>query len=135
MEIIHETQTAISKKIAQLQSKEQAWREKQGGNLVDWQEYQLKQGVTDIQRLQSLLSYVETLTAEQSAKPLTRREEILIKHGYTEKDILLRKLVHLIDTVIDRKTPQSPLSITVEKRFFLNTLREISERYKTLNHG
>lgn len=135
MDIITETQTAILNKSASLHRKEREWRGKQGGQLEGWQIVKLENGIKDVRQLQNLVATIEALRSANVERPMTFREAVLIKFGYTEKDILLRRLVHLIDNVVEQKAPGSPLSITVEKKYFLGILREISERYKALNNA
>jgi hypothetical protein len=134
MDIVQDTQKAIDYKIAQISKYEDELRAKQGGELQGYQIVKVETAIKDIQRLQNLLLHIEGLKSEIVGRPMTVGEYVLHKHHYTQKDLLLKMLVKLVDEALDQKEGK-PLSIKVQRQYFLYILREISNRYKQLTNG
>ncbi|MFS0490986.1 hypothetical protein [Leadbetterella byssophila] len=131
MDILQETQKAIDLKIAQISKYESDQIEKQGGKLKGFQIVKIETVIHDIQRLQNLLIHIEGLKSEIVGRPMTVGEYVLHKHHYTQKDLLLKMLVKLVDEALDQKEG-SQLGIKVQRQYFLYILREIANRYKQL---
>lgn len=135
MEIITTTQNTIAKKTAYLQKQEHEWTIANGGELLEWQTRRLKQGVEEVQLLQNLVAHIQSLIDAATEKPLTAKQYALIKYHYTDKDILLRRLIMLIESSIIPKEGTNQLTIKVHKTYFLGILKEIYNDYKTLING
>lgn len=98
MDLIQDTTNAINKKIASLQVQENKWRETQSGFLEKWQEYRLKEGIEDIQRLQALLVHIQQLRYQMGDAQAEIVAEMMQKNWYQK----LTTFKDYRDTLLDR---------------------------------